>query len=66
LFAAERAVVIGLDAPIVKSILKYSREGKLPNITRLIENGVWAENCLLLSAGIFKSRLQGRIYLGSS
>ncbi|HDO41925.1 MAG TPA: hypothetical protein ENH03_03380 [Candidatus Bathyarchaeota archaeon] len=47
MFAAERAVVIGLDAPIVKSILKYSREGKLPNITRLIENGVLAENCLV-------------------
>jgi len=47
LFAAERAVVIGLDAPITKSILKYSKKGKLPNITKLIRNGVWAENCLV-------------------
>ncbi|MFQ6095581.1 MAG: alkaline phosphatase family protein [Candidatus Bathyarchaeia archaeon] len=47
MFAAERAVVIGLDAPITKSILKYSEKGKLPNITRLIKNGVWGENCLV-------------------
>jgi len=47
LFAAERAVIIGLDAPITKSILKYSKRGKLPNITKLIKNGVWAENCLV-------------------
>lgn len=47
MFAARRAVVIGLDAPITNSILKYSKKGKLPNITRLIKSGVWAENCLV-------------------
>lgn len=47
MFTAKRVVVIGLDAPITKSILKYSEKGKLPNITKLIKNGVYAENCLV-------------------
>lgn len=44
---AEKVVVIGLDAPIVKSVLRLVQEGKLPNIKRLIDEGVWAENCLV-------------------
>jgi len=47
LFAAKKAIIIGLDAPLTNSILKYSAKGKLPNITRLMKNGVWAENCLV-------------------
>jgi predicted AlkP superfamily phosphohydrolase/phosphomutase len=43
----EKCVVIGLDAPIVKSIKKYVEEGVMPNIKRLIEEGVWGENCLV-------------------
>lgn len=42
-----KVVVIGLDAPIVKSIDKLVRSGDLPNIKRLIDEGVWAENCLV-------------------
>lgn len=44
---AEKAVVIGWDAPIVKSVKKYVKEGKMPNTKRLIETGVWGENCLV-------------------
>jgi len=43
----EKCVVIGLDAPIVKSIKKYVEKGVMPNIKRLIEEGVWGENCLV-------------------
>jgi len=44
---AKKAMVIGLDAPIPARVLKYVEEGKLPNLARLIERGVWAENCLV-------------------
>ena len=43
----EKCVVIGLDAPIVKSIKKYVEKGVMPNIKRLIDEGVWGENCLV-------------------
>ena len=43
----KKVMVIGLDAPIVKSIEKYVKEGKLPVMAKLIENGTWAENCLV-------------------
>ena len=43
----EKCVVIGLDAPIVKSIKKYVEKGVMPNTKRLIEEGVWGENCLV-------------------
>jgi|GEM_PF-5357246 len=36
-----KAVVIGLDAPIIESILRCVREGKMPRIKKLIEEGVW-------------------------
>jgi len=44
---AEKCVVIGWDAPSVKSIKKYVKEGIMPNVKRLIEEGVWGENCLV-------------------
>lgn len=44
---AKRAIVIGFDAPIVKSIRKYIKEGKMPNVSKLVGEGVWAENCLV-------------------
>jgi len=42
-----KAMIIGWDAPIIKSVKKYIQEGKMPNLERLISNGVWAENCLV-------------------
>ena len=42
-----KIVVIGLDAPITKSLWRLVREDHLPNFKKLIENGVWAENCLV-------------------
>ena len=44
---AEKCVVIGWDAPIVKSIKKYVKEGVMPNVEKLIREGVWGENCLV-------------------
>lgn len=43
----EKCIVIGWDAPIIKRIQKYISESQMPNIKRLIEDGVWAENCLV-------------------
>lgn len=43
----EKVVVIGLDAPIVTSVKKYAEGGELPYLKKLIEEGVWAENCLV-------------------
>ncbi|HOK56008.1 MAG TPA: alkaline phosphatase family protein [bacterium] len=44
---SEKCIVIGWDAPIVKSIKKYVEEGVMPNTKRLIDEGVWGENCLV-------------------
>ena len=43
----ERLVLIGFDAPIASRVYRYAVEGELPNIGRLIENGVYFENCLV-------------------
>lgn len=43
----EKCIVIGWDAPIICRIKKYVEEGQMPNTRRLIEQGVWAENCLV-------------------
>lgn len=43
----ERVVVIGLDAPITKSILRCIGEGKMPHVARLVKEGVWCDNCLV-------------------
>jgi len=43
----KKVILIGLDAPITKSIEKYVKEGVLPNIKKLIEQGTYAENCLV-------------------
>lgn len=44
---SEKCIVIGWDAPIIKRIQKYVDEGQMPNTRKLIEQGVWAENCLV-------------------
>ena len=43
----KKLLLIGLDAPIVKSIKRCMSEGFMPNLARLVENGVWCENCLV-------------------
>jgi len=40
-------MVLGLDAPIPSRVRKYALEGKLPTLKRLMESGVYAENCLV-------------------
>jgi len=42
-----KIMVIGLDAPIAPRLYRFARDGDLPNLKRLIENGVYAENCLV-------------------
>ncbi|MCL4458884.1 MAG: alkaline phosphatase family protein [Chloroflexi bacterium] len=43
----KKAMVIGLDAPIAQRVYDYAKQGKLPTIARLIENGVYAIDCLV-------------------
>jgi len=43
----KKVCVIGLDAALPTSILKYVEQGALPNLERLIKNGVMAENGLV-------------------
>ncbi len=45
--SAKKVILIGLDAPIAHRLCEYARAGKLPAIARLIDNGVYAENCLV-------------------
>lgn len=40
-------MILGLDAPIVPRLYKYCKEGKLPAIANIIDNGVWAKNCMV-------------------
>ncbi|RLE81304.1 MAG: hypothetical protein DRJ51_04130 [Thermoprotei archaeon] len=47
LISMTKIAVIGFDAPIPKTIWKLIQEGALPNLKRLVENGVWAENCMV-------------------
>ncbi|OYT31878.1 MAG: hypothetical protein B6U94_01610 [Thermofilum sp. ex4484_79] len=42
-----KLVVIGFDAPIPKRVYELAIKGELPNIAKLIKNGVFAENCLV-------------------
>jgi predicted AlkP superfamily phosphohydrolase/phosphomutase len=42
-----RVVVIGFDAPIVKTVQWFIRSGRLPNLARLCRRGVWANHCLV-------------------
>jgi predicted AlkP superfamily phosphohydrolase/phosphomutase len=40
-------MVLGLDAPIAPRLYKYCKEGKLPALGKLIDNGVWAKNAMV-------------------
>ena len=42
-----KIAVIGFDAPIPKTLWRLIREGELPNLKQLVENGVWAKNCMV-------------------
>jgi len=44
---AKKVIILGLDAPIAHRILELAQEGELPTFKHLIDNGVWAENCLV-------------------
>jgi len=40
-------MVLGLDAPIAPRLYRYAKEGKLPNIAKFLQNGVWAKNAMV-------------------
>lgn len=46
-YPADKVMIIGYDAPITKSLLKYMDKGVLPNMASLMKRGVWADNCLV-------------------
>jgi predicted AlkP superfamily phosphohydrolase/phosphomutase len=43
---ATKAMIIGLDAPIVPRLYDYAMNGDLPTIKSLIDRGVFGKNCL--------------------
>jgi len=43
---AEKVMVVGIDAPIVPRLIRWAREGKLPTIQKVLNEGVFAPNCL--------------------
>jgi len=43
----KKVMVLGLDAPIAPRLYKYCKEGRLPNLAKLINEGVWAKNCMV-------------------
>ena len=43
--AAKKVMVIGLDAAIAPNVYKYAREGHMPRVKHLLENGVCAPHC---------------------
>jgi len=42
----DTCLIIGLDGAVPELIEEYSKQGLLPNITKLMRDGAWAENCL--------------------
>ncbi len=43
----KKVIILGLDAPIAPRLYKYCKEGKLPALGKVIENGVWARHALV-------------------
>ncbi len=43
----KKAVVIGLDAPIVPTLMRLAEAGHLPRLKALIDGGTFAERCLV-------------------
>jgi hypothetical protein len=44
---AKKVMVLGVDAPIVPRVHQWAMEGKLPTFKKLLEEGVYAPNCLV-------------------
>jgi len=45
--STKKIILVGLDAPIAHRILELAQDGDLPNFERIINSGVYAENCLV-------------------
>ena len=43
----KKVIILGLDAPIAPRLYKYCKEGKLPALAKVINNGVWAKNAMV-------------------
>jgi len=43
----KKVMILGLDAPIPPRLYKFCKEGKLPALARIIDNGVWARNAMV-------------------
>ncbi|MDA8219337.1 MAG: alkaline phosphatase family protein [Dehalococcoidales bacterium] len=43
---ATKAMIVGIDAPIVPRLIRFAQEGKLPALGKLLQEGVYAANCL--------------------
>jgi len=42
-----KVAIIGFDAPIVKTVRRYIKAGKLPSLAKLCRRGVWGNHCLV-------------------
>ncbi|MDA8216409.1 MAG: alkaline phosphatase family protein [Dehalococcoidales bacterium] len=42
-----KVLVLGIDSPVASQIYNWAKEGKLPNLAKIIDNGVYCENCLV-------------------
>ncbi|MHB1414723.1 MAG: alkaline phosphatase family protein [Chloroflexota bacterium] len=43
---ATKAMIVGIDAPIVPRLIRFAKEGKLPALGKLLQEGVYAVNCI--------------------
>lgn len=43
----EKLVVFGIDGPILPTLQRLMREGRMPLMRKLVESGTWADNCLV-------------------
>ena len=43
----EKLVVFGIDGPILPTLQRLMREGRMPLMRKLVEGGTWADNCLV-------------------
>jgi predicted AlkP superfamily phosphohydrolase/phosphomutase len=45
--SAKKVMVLGMDCPVVPRVQRWATEGRLPIIQKLLEEGVYASNCLV-------------------
>ena len=43
---AKKAMLLGIDAPMVARFYHYAQEGRMPRVKQLLDSGVWGANCL--------------------